>query len=154
MILETWEKLYVERKKSSFLELDAILFRRWIEICWMCEFLLLSLFKICRDLERKSVERDLILVSLIEISLDLDKKFVECEDNFASWILHHLAFHIRDGLQFIPSLMLSYGNRITRQNKHVITLTPRIDNKQSYMKQLSFITRGNRSLGECVRYVC
>ena len=40
--------------------------------------------KICRDLERKSVERDLILVSLIEISLDLDNKFVECEDNFAS----------------------------------------------------------------------
>jgi len=44
----------------------------------------LSLIKICRDLERKSVELDLILVSLIEISLDLDKKFVECEDNFAS----------------------------------------------------------------------
>ena len=32
---------------------------------------LLRLIKICRDLERKSVERDLILVSLIEISLDL-----------------------------------------------------------------------------------
>ena len=50
----------------------------------MCEFLLLSLIRICRDLERKSVKRDLILVILIEISLDLDKKFVECEDNFAS----------------------------------------------------------------------
>ena len=45
-------------------------------------FLLLSLIKIRRDLERKSVERD-ILVSLMEICLDLDKKFVECEDNFA-----------------------------------------------------------------------
>ena len=33
------------------------------------------------------------LVSLIEISLDLDKKFVECQYNFASWILHHLASH-------------------------------------------------------------
>ena len=32
---------------------------------------LLRLIKICRNLERKSVERDLILVSLIEISLDL-----------------------------------------------------------------------------------
>ena len=53
------------------------------------------MIKICRDLERKSVERDLILVRLIEISLDLDKKFVECEDYFASWILHHLAFHMR-----------------------------------------------------------
>ena len=38
----------------------------------------------CVDLERKSVERELILLNLIEICLDLDNNFVEREANFVS----------------------------------------------------------------------
>ena len=41
------------------------------------------------DIERISIERDLILLSLMQISLDLDYKFVEYEANFAARILHH-----------------------------------------------------------------
>ena len=69
----------------NFLLLSLIKIRRDLERKYVeRDLILVSLKKICLDLDNKFVECDLILMCLMEICLDLDKKFVECEDNFAS----------------------------------------------------------------------
>ena len=84
--------------------------------------ILLSLLKIMSWPWEKFVERDLILLSLIEISLDLDRKLVECEANFGSWILHHLAFHRLVGCvthQLISTSVVGVGSLINGSQNSV-----------------------------------
>lgn len=91
---------------SVWVVVDNIPFDSWCEdwLCWAWWQLELDLGGPSSRLWREyGVDVEWILkTGKMEICLDLDKKFVKHEDDFASWVLHHLAFHRQEG-----------GNKIT-----------------------------------------
>ena len=80
-------------KVISWVWLKYLLYLKGNLLSWKWRRYFVELDSKCLDLERKSVECELILSSLIEICLQIDNKFVESDANFVSWILHRLAFH-------------------------------------------------------------